>query len=327
MVPFEYTRAITVNGAVEESSHPGARYLAGGTTIIDLMKLDVERPSRLVDVAHLDLGRIEALPDGGLRIGALVTNSDCARNSLVRARFPVLSEAILAGASPQLRNMATTGGNILQRTRCPYFRDTASPCNKRTPGSGCSAVGGYNRMHAVLGGSDSCIAVNPSDMNVALAALGAAVATVGSSGRRRIPFTEFHLLPDSRPDQETALLPGEMITAVEIPALPFAVRSTYLKVRDRAQYAFALASAAVCVDLDGDVIRAARIALGGVGTKPWRCKDAETALAGKPATDGSFRAAAEIALAGAKGYPDNEFKIELAKRTLVRALRTASRIA
>lgn len=336
MHPFEYSQAndesmATGSGAIAGGA-PGAlqnpaRFLAGGTTLIDLINLNVETPSRLIDVTTLPLTKIEPTGDGGLRIGALVTNTDLAHDPTVIKNYPMLSQAILQGASPQLRNMATTGGNILQRTRCYYFRDTATPCNKRSPGSGCSAIGGCNRIHAILGTSDQCIASHPSDMCVPLAALEAIILTNGPRGARRIAFTDFHLTPDDHPERENVLEPGEIITAVELPALPFAARSHYLKVRDRASYAFALTSAAVALDVDGGTIKEARIALSGVGTKPWRAFEAEKALAGKAPTMFNLAAAAEIALDGAKGYGDNSFKIELAKRTLVRCLATVSRMA
>jgi xanthine dehydrogenase YagS FAD-binding subunit len=321
MYPFTYTTATDERTARElVTSNPHARYLAGGTTLIDLMKLDVERPTQLVDINALPLASVEPLPDGGLRIGAMVRNSDLAHHELVRTRYPVLSQALLAGASPQLRNMATTGGNLLQRTRCYYFRDTASPCNKREPGSGCSALHGYNRIHAVLGTSEHCIATHPSDMAVALAALDARVRVRGPKGERVIPITEFHVVPGAHPERETVLEHGELITAVDIPPLPFATRSRYLKVRDRASYAFALASAAVALDIRGRVIRDARIALGGVATKPWRVKGAERALVGRSPGSAAYQAAADVALKGAVPRQHNAFKIELAKRTLMRAL-------
>ena len=333
MHPFEYSsatdeKAATASGAVAGGA-PGAltnpaRFLAGGTTLIDLIKLNVETPSRLVDVSMLPLTKIESMPDGGLRIGALVTNTDMAHDPTVVKNYPFLSQAILQGASVQLRNMATTGGNILQRTRCYYFRDTATPCNKREPGSGCSAIDGYNRTLAVLGTSKECIASHPSDMCVPLAALNAAIVTSGPSGIRRIAFTDFHTLPGDHPERENVLEPGEIITAVELPPLPFAARSHYLKTRDRASYAFALTSAAVALDMSGGAIKEARIALGGVGAKPWRAFEAEKALVGKAPTPQNFRAAADAEMKPAKGYKDNAFKIELAKRTLVRCLTAVS---
>jgi xanthine dehydrogenase YagS FAD-binding subunit len=301
---------------------PRSRYLAGGTTLIDLMKLDVEQPVQLIDITRLPLAEVTLFPDGALRIGALVRNSDLAHNEFVRTRLPLLSQAVLAGASGQVRNMATTAGNLLQRTRCPYFRDTATPCNKRDPGSGCSAIGGYNRGHAVLGTSESCIATHPSDMAVALAALDARVHILrpGGEGERVTPLFDLYRLPDDHPERETTLEAGELITAVEIPPLSYATRSLYLKVRDRASFAFALTSAAVALDVAGGTVRDARVALGGIATKPWRSLEAETALRGKPANVRTYRAAAEAALAGAVPRKDNGFKIELARRTLVRAL-------
>jgi xanthine dehydrogenase YagS FAD-binding subunit len=309
--------------ARDAAATAGARYLAGGTTLIDLMKLHVEQPAALVDINAVPLAGIEELPGGGVRVGAMVRNSDMAHHELIRSRYPVLSQALLAGASAQVRNMATTGGNLLQRTRCYYFRDTSAACNKRQPGSGCAALDGYNRIHAVLGTSGQCIATHPSDMCVALAALDAVVRLNGPRGERAVPLTEFHLLPGDHPERESVAAPGELITAVDIPPLPFATRSLYVKVRDRASYAFALASAAVALDLRDGTIRDARIALGGVGTKPWRARDAERLLIGRPIGSASWRAAAEAALAGAEPQRFNAFKIELAKRTLVRALARA----
>ena len=321
MQPFSFTSARDTASATRlAAADPGARYLAGGTTLVDLMKLEVERPTQLIDITDLPLAEVATLGDGTLRIGAMVRNADLANNEWVRTRYPVLSHALLAGASGQLRNMATTGGNLLQRTRCSYFRDTATPCNKREPGSGCSAIGGYNRMHAVLGTSESCIATHPSDMAVALVALDATVRVLGHGGERVIPLAELHRLPGGHPERETILEPGDLITAVEVPPLPFASRSLYLKVRDRASFAFALASAAVALDLDGDTVRDARIALGGVGTKPWRSREAEAVLRGRPASRDSYREAARAALASAVPRAHNAFKIELAQRTLVRAL-------
>ena len=328
MNPFAFAAA-----ADEHTAHtllgddPHARFLAGGTTLVDLMKLDVERPTRVVDINALPLARIEELPNGALRIGAMVRNSDMAVHPLVRARYPLLSQALLAGASPQIRNMATTGGNILQRTRCWYFRDTASPCNKREPGSGCSAVHGQNRIHAVLGTSSHCIATHPSDMCVALAALDATVHVRGAQGERAIPFTDFHTLPGDHPERENVRRPGELIVAVDVPRLEWATRSVYLKVRDRASYAFALASAAVALDLDGAMIRDARVAMGGVGTKPWRSHAAERALRGRPMGAAAFQAAAHAALDGASPHAHNAFKVQLAQRTLMRAFARAGALA
>jgi xanthine dehydrogenase YagS FAD-binding subunit len=333
MRPFDYTSAnSSAEAARAVTADPNARFVAGGTTLIDLMKLDVETPHLLVDINGLaarepSLAQVTALPDGGVRIGALVRNSDVAWDTTIKERFPVLSEALLAGASGQIRNMATVGGNLLQRTRCYYFRDTAMPCNKREPGSGCSAIDGHNRIHAVLGTSAQCIATSPGDMPVAMAALDAVVRVRGASGERTIPITEFHVVPGTHPERETVLRHGELITAVDIPALSYGKRSHYRKVRDRASYAFALASAAVALDIQGGVIRNARIALGGVATKPWRSLAAERALVGKRPTPAEFRTAAEIAMRGAVPHSENAFKIELGKRTLVRALTTVSQMA
>jgi xanthine dehydrogenase YagS FAD-binding subunit len=320
MKPFKYLTAIDERAARESATEPGARYLAGGTTLVDLMKLNVERPALLVDINRLPLARIEELADGTVRVGAMVRNSDMANHDVIRSRYPLLSRAILAGASPQLRNMATTGGNLLQRTRCYYFRDTSAPCNKRTPGAGCAAVEGYNRIHAVLGTSEHCIATHPSDLSVALTALDAVVRLNGRSGERTVSLTDFHLTPGDHPERDTVIEPGELITAIDIPPLPFATRSVYLKVRDRASYAFALASAAVALDVKAGTIRDARVALGGVATKPWRAREAERALRGQRPDAAVYRAAADAALSGAVPRTHNAFKIELAKRTLVRAL-------
>ena len=330
MRPFEYVAATDVDEAARTvSADAGARFIAGGTTLVDLMKLNVETPHKLVDLNPLvrrdkSLEAITELPGGGLRIGAMVRNSDLGWSAVVKQRYPVLSEAVLAGASGQIRNMATVGGNLLQRTRCYYFRDTAMPCNKREPGSGCSAIEGHNRIHAVLGTSDRCIATHPSDMAVAMAALDAVVLVQGPQGKRSIPLVDFHVVPGDHPERETVLKQGEVITAVELPALRFAGRSHYRKVRDRASFAFALASAAVALDLVGDTIRDVRIALGGVGTKPWRAREAERALMGKTASPNNYRAAAELALKDAVPRRENGFKVELAKRTLVRALTTTA---
>jgi xanthine dehydrogenase YagS FAD-binding subunit len=331
--PFDYRLASSVDDAIAAGTDPHAHYVAGGTTLIDLMKLDVEAPSHVVDINGLGAGdaslaTVSELPDGGLRLGALARMSDVAWDARVKDRFPVVSQSLLAAASGQIRNMATMAGNILQRTRCPYFRDTATPCNKREPGSGCSALRGYNRSHAVLGASDHCIATHPSDFAVALIALDATVRVRGTRGsraaERAIPFADFHLLPGAHPERETTLRHGELITAIDIPALAFAKRSLYLKVRDRASYAFALASAAVALDVQGARIRAARLALGGVGTKPWRAHAAERALVGKPPTHATFAAAADAALRGALPHRDNAFKIPLAKQTILRALTEVS---
>ena len=305
------------------AARPGAMFLAGGTTLVDLMKVDVLTPDTVVDVRHLGLPSID-VSDRAITVGAAVTNSQLAWHPAVRDRFPVLSQAILSGATTQIRNMATVAGNILQRTRCSYFRDVHASCNRRQPGSGCDALDGFNRGHAVLGVSDHCIATHPSDMCVAMAVLDAEVHTVRADGTTRsIPFGEFHKAPGDTPHVEVALAHGELITHVVIPHLAAARRSHYLKVRDRASYEFALASAAVVLDLDGDTIRGARLGLGGVATKPWRAVEAEQILMGHKATDDAFRDAAEIALAGAVAREHNHFKIELAKRTIVRAFATA----
>lgn len=328
METFKFTRAQNSRGAIAEAATvSGSKFLAGGTNLIDLMKLDIELPRQLIDINKLALKQVENAPNGNVKIGALVTNADLAYHPQIKERYTVLSEALLSGASAQLRNAATTSGNLMQRTRCPYFYDTAFACNKRVPGSGCSAIQGYNRMNAVLGTSDYCIATHPSDMCVAMAALGATIQVQGPKGERSIPFADFHLLPGKTPQLEHNLKPGELIISVTIPPLPASAKSHYLKVRDRASYEFALTSAAVVLDMQGNTIRTARIALGGVGTKPWRSLAAEQALAGKIASEQNFRNAAEIAMAGAKPYKDNAFKIELAKRTLVRALITTGGIA
>jgi xanthine dehydrogenase YagS FAD-binding subunit len=329
MRPFAYVSAPDVSSAVRAvSEHPRAKFLGGGTNLVDLMRENIERPDTVIDISRLPLTGIEELPDGGVRIGALVRNSALAADQLIRARYPVLSQAVLNGASGQLRNMATVGGNLLQRTRCPYFYDTVSGCNKREPGSGCDALEGFNRSAAILGTSGSCIATHPSDMCVALAALDAVVETVSVRGTRRIPFDGFHQLPGGTPHIETQLAEDELITAVEVPALPLAARSRYRKVRDRASYAFALVSVAAALDVreDGSVADV-RLALGGVAPKPWRARQAEQALRGAPATEESFRLAAEAELApqpdgsGPVGRSGNDFKTELARRTIVATLR------
>ena len=329
MNAFTYSRATDPTGALAElSKRPEAKFLGGGTNLIDLMKMGVEEPSHLVDVNRLAaLARIEEMPGGkGVMLGALARNSDAAQHPLIVQRYPVLAQAILSGASPQLRNRATTAGNLLQRTRCPYFYDPAFPsCNKRRPGSGCGALApGYNRMHAILGASPSCIATHPSDMCVALAALEAIVLTQGPADQRAIPFEDFHRLPGENPERDTILRAEELITAVQLPPQPAGPRSHYLKVRDRASYAFALVSAAVVLDLEGDAIKTARIALGGVAHKPWRAKKAEAALVGKnPRDEAAVRAAAEAELADAKPHEHNKFKVELAKRVIARAVANA----
>ena len=326
MIPFQYSRAKDVAEAVRQiSGSPGAKFIAGGTNLVDLMKMDVERPTRLIDISRLPLTKVEDTKDGGLRIGALVPNADLAYHPQVQQRYPVLASAVLAGASQQLRNMASTGGNLLQRTRCLYFYDTATPCNKRDPGSGCSAIGGHNRMHAILGTSEACIAVHPSDMCVALAMLEARVHVAGASGERVIPFQDFHRLPGDTPQRDSNLEPGEIVTAIELPARGFAAHHTYLKIRDRLSYAFALVSVAVGLELDGGRIKDARLALGGVAHKPWRNPDAEAALRGQAADRAAFTRAAEVMLRDAKGFEHNAFKIELARRCMVRALSQAAR--
>jgi xanthine dehydrogenase YagS FAD-binding subunit len=318
---FTYERAISPEDAVRKAARPDAKFIAGGTNLLDLMKLEIERPTHLVDVGNIGLATVDDQPDGGLRIGALVRNSDLAAEPRVRERYPVLSRALLAGASGQLRNMATTGGNLLQRTRCYYFYDTTQPCNKRTPGSGCSALGGFNRMHAIVGASDQCIAVHPSDMAVAMRVLDAQVETLSTRGKRVIPIADFHRLPGNTPQVETQLEPGELITAVTLPPAPPG-RQIYRKVRDRASYAFALVSVAAVVDRAGDSIRSARFAFGGLAHKPWRMPQAETLLANSRINDGAaIQHAADAALAGAHGHGSNDFKLPLARRTLAVALR------
>jgi xanthine dehydrogenase YagS FAD-binding subunit len=300
------------------------RFVAGGTTLLDLMKLNVETPVRVIDINRLPLDKIEAMPDGGLKIGATARNSDLAYHPTVQRDYAVLSQAILAGASAQLRNMATTAGNLLQRTRCMYFRDTAMPCNKREPGTGCPAITGANRMLAILGTSEHCIATNPSDMCVAMAALEATIHVQGAKGARAIPFGDFHLLPGSTPDRETVLEPGDLVTYVTLPPPVEESRQVYLKLRDRTSYEFALASAAVVITLVGGKVTRARIALGGVATKPWRSTEAEAALIGEPVSQANFRKAADAALRDAKPQSENGFKIELAKRCLTHALQMAT---
>lgn len=325
MQNFQYVRVQTPEDAIARHRQAkGAEFLAGGTTLLDLVKLDVMRPQSLVDINRLELARIEELDGGRLRVGALVRNSDLAHHPVVRRRFPVLAEALLSGASARLRNMATTSGNLMQRTRCPYFRDGVSPCNKRDPGSGCAALDGYNRSHAVLGGSEACIATHPSDMCVALAVLDADVIVRGAEGERTIAVRDFHLLPGKTPEREFALAPDELITSVVLAPLPDGARSWYLKLRDRASFEFALASAAVVLDLDGSRIRSARLALGGVGTKPWRADEAERLLEGAAPEEAVFERAAAAALEPARPREYNAFKIELAKRVIVRALRTVA---
>jgi xanthine dehydrogenase YagS FAD-binding subunit len=320
MHPFSYTQAVDEKSAMAAVVPQGqAIYIAGGTDLIDLMKLDVQTPMHLVDINALPLGNIEVQGDG-VRIGALARNSDVAFHALIRERYPLLSEALLSGATPQLRNVATIGGNLLQRTRCSYFRDTTTPCNKREPQSGCSALDGYNRSHAILGGSVYCIATHPSDMCVALVALDAVVQTHGPKGERTIPVADLYLLPYDHPERETVLEHGELVVAVDLPASPFAARSRYLKVRDRASYAFATVSVAAALDIQDGIIRAARIALGGVAPKPWRAYEAEKILVGQPPQEAVYRAAAVEATRGAQPQRYNAFKVELTQRTIVRAL-------
>ena len=326
MIDFQYARADDVADAVRRiAADPTAKFIAGGTNLIDLMKKDVERPSRLIDISRLPLNTVVDTKGGGLRIGALVPNSDLAYHPLVEQRYPLLASAILAGASQQLRNMASTGGNLLQRTRCYYFYDTATPCNKREPGSGCSAIAGLNRMHAILGTSEACIATHPSDMCVVLAALDAKVHVTGPAGERVIAFSDFHRLPGSTPQIDTNLHPNEIVTAVELPAQGFAANYTYLKIRDRLSYAFALVSIAAALELEGENIKEARLALGGVAHKPWRDKAAEAMLRGQAAKEAVFTQAADLLLRDAKGYAHNSFKIDLARRGIVRALTQATR--
>ena len=325
MINFQYSRVTDVADAVRQiATNPSAKFIAGGTNLVDLMKYDVERPMRLIDISRLPLKTVEATPEGGMRIGALVPNSDLAYHPLIEKRYPLLSSAILAGASQQLRNMASTGGNLLQRTRCFYFYDAATPCNKREPGSGCSAIDGINRINAILGTSDSCIAVHPSDMCVALAALEAKVHVVGPSGERTIPFADFHRLPGDTPHIDTNLNADEIITSIELPAKNFAANYSYLKIRDRLSYAFALVSVAAAFDLKDGRIAEARLALGGVAHKPWRSTEAEAALRGQGAGATAFGQAADILLRGAKGFGHNDFKIDLARRAIVRTLTQAA---
>ena len=331
MDSFQLTRAQSPQdairaGAMSSTAQQGAdvRFLAGGTTLVDLMKLRVERPRHVIDISGLELGDIETLEDGGVRIGAMVRNANLAHHEFIQRHYPVLSQALLSGASAQLRNMATTGGNLLQRTRCVYFRDTAMPCNKREPGTGCSAIGGYNRNLAILGTSEHCIASNASDMNVALAALDATVHVQGSAGERSIPIREFHALPGDTPHIETVLQPGDLITHVSLPAPVQGARSTYLKLRDRASYEFALASAAVVARVVDNRIEFVSIALGGVGTRPWHAGEAVALLQGQAPDADRFSAAADAVLAGAVPQSENGFKIELARRCLVHALSTVT---
>jgi len=324
MNPFNYQRATAPEEAVHAVSAHGAKFLGGGTNLVDLMRYNVEHPTTLIDVSHLNFTQITNTGNTAL-IGAGVRNSDLANHETIRTNYPLLSQALLSGASPQLRNMATTGGNLLQRTRCYYFMDTAFPaCNKRNPGSGCAAIKGFNRIHAILGASEQCIATNPSDMNVALAALNATIHVQGPKGKRTIPFADFHRLPGTTPQLDTNLQPDELITAVELPAPKFAKHSYYLKVRDRQSYAFALVSVAAGLEIDSNTIQSAGLALGGVAHKPWRSLEAEKFLAGTIVSPDAFRKAADLAVAGAKPQEHNAFKIELAKQSIVRALTLAA---
>jgi xanthine dehydrogenase YagS FAD-binding subunit len=325
MNPFEYHRAEGEQTAIQAlAGTHGAKFLAGGTNLIDLMKNGVEQPPKLVDINRLPLDKIEALPGGGLRLGALARNSDTANHPVVRKSYPLLAQAILSGASPQLRNLATNGGNLLQRTRCAYFMDPGFPkCNKRAPGSGCGAIEGSNRRLAILGTSDQCIATHPSDMAVALAALGAMVRVRGPRGERTIPMAEFHRLPGNTPQLDTTLRPDELILSIDLPASPYAAHSHYLKVRDRASYDFALVSAAAALEMENGAIRSGRLALGGVAHKPWRSERADALLAGKRPSAEVFEAVAQEALIGAKSQKENGYKVELAKRVIVRAFTLA----
>ena len=321
MKPYHYEQARDIPGAVAAlAEQPNAKYLAGGTNLVDLMKLEIMTPDVLVDVRRLTSDRIEEPEDGGVRIGAAVTNSDLAADRTIRSRYPVLSQALLSGASGQLRNLATTGGNLLQRTRCVYFYDTTTPCNKREPGSGCSAIEGHNKDHAILGASEHCVATHPSDMAVAMTALEAFVNVHGPDGERRIPIEDLHRLPGDEPERDTTLEHGELITAVDLPPLDLAYNSKYRKVRERASYAFALVSVAAALDVEDGVVRDVRLALGGVAHKPWRATKAEEALRGEPAGEENFRAAAEIELEDARPLRENAFKVPLARNVITRTL-------
>jgi len=326
MEPLRYTRARDLEHALQAGAE-GGRFIAGGTTLVDLMKLGVEQPGHVVDINDLPLDRIEPLPGGGLRIGALARNADLARHPAVRRDYAALAQALESGASPQLRNMATTGGNLMQRTRCGYFRDVAMPCNKREPGSGCAALAGHHRMLAVLGTSEHCIASHPSDMSVALAALDARVGIAGRQGERQVPVAGFFLLPGDTPQRETVLQQGELITHVELPPPPPGSRSVYVKLRDRASYEFALASAAVCLSLEHGTVGHLRVALGGVGTRPWRAHETEQALAGQAPDEARLAAAARAALREARPLAGNAFKVELARRCIAHALRLTAAAA
>ena len=325
MIPFQYTRANNIADAIKQiAADPSAKFIAGGTNLIDLIKYDVAAPTRLIDISRLPLRKVEQTAAGGVLIGAMVPNSDLAYHPVIEERYPLVSRAILAGASQQLRNMASTGGNLVQRTRCAYFYDTVTPCNKRTPGSGCSALTGINRIHAILGASDACIATHPSDMCVTLAALAATVHVTGPRGERHIALIDFHRLPGNTPERDTNLGADEIITAIELPAKGFAKNYTYLKIRDRLSYAFALVSVAAALELKGGAIKEARLALGGVAHKPWRDPSTEAALRGQPATQPTFARAADVLLRDAKGFEHNAFKIDLARRAVIRALTQAA---
>lgn len=325
MNPFTYSQTTEAQDAVEQIARErAAKFIAGGTNLIDLMKVYVETPAHLVDITHLPLTQIEELDDARMRIGALVSNTNVAEHPIIRERYPAISEAILSGATAQLRNMATVGGNLLQRTRCYYFYDTTMPCNKRVSGSGCAAIDGFNKIHAILGTSEHCIATFPSDMCVALATLDAVVRVEGPTGERLIPFADFHRLPGDTPHIDNNLGRDELITAIDLPASPLAAKSHYLKVRERTSYAFALVSVATALDIQGGTIREARVAMGGVAHKPWRAVEAEQILVGAPATEATYRRAAEETMHNAQAYKHNAFKIELAKRSIVRALRTVA---
>jgi xanthine dehydrogenase YagS FAD-binding subunit len=326
MIPFQYSKASDVADAVRQiAAEPAAKFIAGGTNLLDLMKDDVERPTRLIDISRLPLRSVEESADGGLLIGAMVPNSDLAWHPLIEQRYPLVGSAILAGASQQLRNMASTGGNLLQRTRCAYFYDTTTPCNKREPGSGCSAIAGANRGHAILGTSESCIATHPSDMCVALAALDATVHVMGPNGARAIQFAEFHRLPGDTPEIDTNLRHNEIITAIQLPSKRFTANYSYLKIRDRMSYAFALVSIAAALELEGGIIKDARLALGGVAHRPWRDGSAEAALRGQPADEASFARAADLLLREARPCKHNAFKVDLARRGIIRTLTQAAR--
>ncbi|HKU78691.1 MAG TPA: xanthine dehydrogenase family protein subunit M [Rhodanobacteraceae bacterium] len=328
MTPFAYERAGDAAQAVAAmAGNPGAMFLGGGTNLVDHMRLGVATPDRLIDVTRLPFDRIEETPDGGVRIGATVRNSDLAAHPLIRARYPVLSQALLSGASGQLRNMATTAGNLLQRTRCVYFQNVDTPCNKRRPGSGCSAIGGYTRYHAILGASEHCIAVHPSDMAVAMMALDATVELLGPSGERRIPLVDFHRLPGDEPNRDTVLRHGELITAVALPALPFAAHSLYRKVRDRRSFAFALVSVAAALQVRDGTIEDVRLAFGGVAHKPWRATRAEETLRGQPAKPEQFERAADAELSSAQPQPGNAFKVKMLRNTLIATLQEMAGVA